>query len=282
MKPKETPDIFSYMDFKEFLADYYQARKKSGRGYSYRQFSQQAGFRSPNVLKEVIEGQRKLTGPSLEQFVKALALNPEETEYFRCLVALCQATSETERDRFAETLKTLAPLAKSYELEADAMEFIQHWIYPVIQELIQADDFRDDPLWIKRRLTSEVDVKDIASALSFLKRKGFIYKDADGRFQAKDQVITSSDEVRSMALRAYYRRIMEQSIRMLEELPLEKREFGALILYLPEEDLIELKGKLKSFLTDLHRWGLSREKKAGQVVQFNLQMYPQTKTPGKG
>lgn len=282
MNQKALPDIFRYMDFKTFLSDYYQARKNSGRGYSYRQFSQQAGFRSPNVLKEVIEGQRKLTATSIERFTKALNMNPEEGEYFRCLVAMNQATSEAEREQFAETLKTLAPLAKSYELEADAMEFIQHWIYPVIQELIQADDFRDDPLWVKRRLTSEVDIKDIAHALSFLKRKGFIYKGADGRFQAKDQVITSSDEVRSLALRNYYRRILEQSSRMLEELPLEKREFGALILYLPEEDLVELKGKLKSFLTELHRWGLSREKKEGQVVQFNFQMYPQTKSPGKG
>jgi hypothetical protein len=65
----------------------------------------------------------------------------------------------------------------------------------------------------------------------------------------------------------------------LEDLPLDQREFGALIFQLPETALPELKARLKNFRKELHQWALEQneatEDKA--VVQLNLQMFPQTK-----
>jgi uncharacterized protein (TIGR02147 family) len=274
----EIPLVFGYTNYRKYLGDFYNARKNSARGYSYRQFGIKAGFSSPNALKNVIEGERNLTPQSVEQFLVALGLDGDEANYFRYLVLMNQAEHDVDKEKFFAKLQEYIPNSRRYELEGDAMEYIQHWLFPVIREMIGADDFRDDPYWIKRRLRSNADLKDIASALTFLKRNGFIFKDENGKFAVKDDVILSSDEVRSMAIRGYYRRVIEQSIAMMEEVPVKEREYGALIFNLPEEDVPELKEKLKTFLNDLHKWTLKKSQKDGVVIQYLFQMYPQTRS----
>ncbi len=139
--------------------------------------------------------------------------------------------------------------------------------------------FRDDPYWIQRRLNGRIDLKEIVAALNFLKKKGFIQKRPDGQFEVKDDIVISSDEVKSLAVRTFHRRILEQAIEALEDLPSDQREFGALIFQLPEPALPELKARLKNFRKELHQWALEQNQPTQDkaVVQLNLQMFPQTK-----
>ncbi|MBC7531306.1 MAG: hypothetical protein H7318_06990 [Oligoflexus sp.] len=67
---------------------------------------------------------------------KALGLSVRMSAYFRCLVALNQASDDEEKHELFKTLTRLAPLTRRYELEADAVEYIQHWIYPVLREMV--------------------------------------------------------------------------------------------------------------------------------------------------
>ncbi len=271
--------IYGYTNYRTYLADFYQARKASRRGYSYRQFSQQAGFTSPNFLKLVIDGKRSLGPQSIEPFGKALGLSQPMAAYFRCLVALNQSQDEEEKQVLIKEITRLTPASKRYELEADAVEYIQHWIYPVLREMVSAREFRDDPYWIERRLSGRSHLREITHALNFLRKKGFIVKDAQGQYQVKDDVIISSDEVRSLAIQSYHRQALEQSIVMLEDLPVSQREYGALIFHLPEENLGELKQKLKEFRKNLHQWALIKAKEQANsvVIQCNFQMFPQSK-----
>lgn len=279
MSDNQTPSVYGYTNYREYLAAFYEAKKNSRRGYSYRQFSQQAGFTSPNYLKLVIEGQRNLSPQSVEQFIDALGLSAPMAAYFRCLVSMNQADDDEEKTELFQKLMRLTPATRRYELEADAMEFIQHWIYPVLREMVLNGEFRDDPYWIERRLNGRSDIREITAALNFLRTKGFIFKDAEGKYQVKDDVVITSDEVRSLAVRTYHRRSLEQAILMLEDLPMAQREYGALIFQLPESSLPELKQRLKDFRKELHKWALDKvkEEQGSVVIQCNYQMYPQSK-----
>lgn len=165
---KLTLSIFGYTNYRRFLLDFYESRKKEAHGYSYRQFGSKAGMTSPNALKNVIENKANLTPQATEKFLVALGLSGSEASYFRCLVLMNQAVQTKDKERYFTELQELTPNANRYELQGDALEYIQHWIYPMIRELIQVKGFRDDPYWIKRRLTSNVDLSDIAKALLFL------------------------------------------------------------------------------------------------------------------
>jgi uncharacterized protein (TIGR02147 family) len=78
--------VFQYRDYRQFLCDFYHYKKLTNPYYSYRLFSMKAGFRAPNLLKLVMDGQRNLTRDSVEKFSRALKLTDAEAAYFYDLV----------------------------------------------------------------------------------------------------------------------------------------------------------------------------------------------------
>jgi hypothetical protein len=78
--------VFEYTDYRRYLHDFYHYKKRTNPYYSYRLFSMKAGFKAPNLLKLVMDGQRNLTRESVDKFVHALRLSNGEAAYFTSLV----------------------------------------------------------------------------------------------------------------------------------------------------------------------------------------------------
>jgi uncharacterized protein (TIGR02147 family) len=145
--------------------------------------------------------------------------------------------------------------------------------------MVALPGFRDDPYWISRRLTGDASASDIGKALRFLYSSGFIVKGEDGAVSQSDNMVMSSDEVKSLAIRNYHRQMIDLAKELLTKLPVARREFGALTMMLPEECMDELKYRLKRFRAELHQWAAEVTDKHREqvVIQVNFQMYPQTR-----
>jgi uncharacterized protein (TIGR02147 family) len=87
------PSIFGYLDYRKYLVDAFQAIQEAHPEYSYRQFSRDAGYGSPNFLQQLKTGSRKLNLMALEGTVRALKLKRKEAEYLRTLVSFDEARS---------------------------------------------------------------------------------------------------------------------------------------------------------------------------------------------
>lgn len=270
--------VYGYTDFRAYLRDFYEFRKDGSHGYSFRAFSKAAGFTSPNILKLVIEGERNISPDATQKFVKALGLKGQMAEYFATLVRMNQAKSDADKEYYFAILQKLTPQAKRRDLSAESLRYLSHWLFPVIREMVALKDFRDDPYWISRRIIGKASATEIGQALQFLMKEGFIEK-VDGQFRTADNMVLSSDEVKSLAIRNYHRQMLEQAKDSLDSLPIEEREFGALTFVLPEAALTELKYKMKMFRRDLHTWAMqvAEEQEGEIVVQVNAQMYPHTR-----
>ncbi len=57
--------IEHYEDFRAYLRDFYDDRKKRSPYFSYRTFARKAGLTSPSHFKEVVDGTRKLTAKTI-------------------------------------------------------------------------------------------------------------------------------------------------------------------------------------------------------------------------
>ena len=87
-REQSSPNLFDYFDYREYLHDFYQFHKKRNSSYSYRLFARKAKLGSPNYLKLVVDGKRRITDRTLCQFARGLGLNQDEEKYFRELVML--------------------------------------------------------------------------------------------------------------------------------------------------------------------------------------------------
>ena len=270
--------VYGYTNFRTYLRDFYEFRKESQRGYSYRAFSKSAGFTSPNILKLVIDGERNISPEATQKFIKALSLAGQMADYFATLVKMNQAKSDADKEYYYSILQKLIPQSKKRDLNTESHKYLSHWLFPVIREMTTLKEFRDDPYWISRRLYGKASINEISQAIQFLVQEGFVEK-IDGKLTMKDNMVLSSDEVKSLSIRNYHRQMLEQAKESLENIPVEEREFGALTFTIPESAVQELKFKLKQFRGELHSWAMQvAEDKGGElIIQVNAQMYPHTK-----
>jgi uncharacterized protein (TIGR02147 family) len=82
----ELKSIYDYIDYRQYLHDYYLYHKTKDSEFSYRFLAKMIGFSSPNFVKLVIDGQRNIGKESLPKIIDALGLKKKEAEYFSYLV----------------------------------------------------------------------------------------------------------------------------------------------------------------------------------------------------
>lgn len=102
-------DVFDYLDFRQYLRDYYAARKAGNPSFSYENFARKAGLKSKGMLHDIMGGKRNLTRDSLYKVAEACGLAGEALVYFENLVAYGQSKSLKERNFFLARLRLRSP-----------------------------------------------------------------------------------------------------------------------------------------------------------------------------
>jgi uncharacterized protein (TIGR02147 family) len=136
--------ILDYMNYREYLRDFFKEKKRELRFYSYRLFSLKAGLRSPNFLKLVIKGERNLSKQSVYKFSKALSLSKKETDYFENLIFFNQSKTLDEKNFFLSRIMEYRDSCDPCKIEETEYDDYSHWYNPVIRELVGTADFKGD------------------------------------------------------------------------------------------------------------------------------------------
>jgi len=137
-------NVFRYLDYRKYLRDYYEERKRLGR-ISYRSFAQRAKLGSPNYLKLVIDGERNLTPAMAARFARACGLAGKAHEFFLELVEFTHAKSLEERAARYSGLKRFAQYREARRLDLAQDAYHSQCYLPAISELVTLESFAEDP-----------------------------------------------------------------------------------------------------------------------------------------
>lgn len=269
------PDIFEYTDYRNFLGDTYSFLKQTKRQFSYRFFSQQAGFHSPNFLKLVIEGKRNLTLDSAEKFVQALDLKKEEALVFRNLVAFNQARSQKEKEETAYALFRSSLLKRVQAKNYARYSYFSHWYMVAIRELVVLGDFREDPEWIARKLSPGITAHQVIDAIGQLLELELLYRDETGRLRQKESIVCTPHEVQSGFVEKFHREMMRLAGESIRRFQRDRRDISSLTLSLSKERMIEMKRRIQDFRDELLALS-SEDQSPDGVYQLNFQLFPLT------
>jgi len=83
-------DIVEYTDYRKYIQDYYDERKRSSV-FSWQEFARKAGFSSAVFLKYVCEGKKNLSLGSAGSVANAMGLAGFEQTYFVLMVSYAHA-----------------------------------------------------------------------------------------------------------------------------------------------------------------------------------------------
>ena len=163
--PSEGPDVFTYLNYRKFLEDWFAARKALNPRFSHRMFARLSGQKSPSLLLHVIQGKRSLTPPTVAAFGRAMKLGPEEASFFAGLVRLDQAATAEERNDAWRRVSASRRFRSARELEGRAFDAISHWYYVAVRELALRSDFVADPKWVARRVRPRITASQASSII---------------------------------------------------------------------------------------------------------------------
>jgi len=215
--------IFSYIDYRKFLKDYYNSEKESKSYFSYRFFSQKAGIKSPVFLKEVYDGKKNLSRNMIEKFCTALKCKQKEANYFRNLVYFNQAKTADEKQEFYAVLRSMIKHIEQHILKSDFFEFYENWYTCVIWELITQFKFKIDYERIAKSVYPAITVRQAQTAIKLLIRLKLIKKQPDGTYKQTEKDISTGSEVASHIIRNHNRKMLELADNAINNIPVNQR-----------------------------------------------------------
>lgn len=268
--------IYGYSDYRQYLADFYSAKKSVNPGYSHRVFAKQAGLSSPSHLLMIIKGERNLSIKTIEKFAEGMHLSSKEKRYFELMVMFNQTNDlQMKAKYFSEIMVLKMSSKKLHKLEKEKFDFLSKWYVVAVYVLVDLKNFKSDPQWISKRLGNTITAVQAKEALDNLTKLEMIATDGEGSFKQTSGAITVPDDTRSVAVFNYHQSMIRLAAEALRNTPQNLREMNGATITIPKEKLPEIKEKIRAFRKEINQLASSYEN-SDEVFQLNIQLFPLT------
>lgn len=268
MKP-----LFTYADYRLFLKDFYEFKKKTTPYFSFRYFAKKVGLNSPNYYKLVMDHQRNLTHKNIKKFSLGLGLSEKEALYFENLVFFNQAKDKNEKEFFEKNILTLKENAERGLLSQDQYAVLSKWYPLVIKELALVQSFCAIPKWIAQKLDHKITPVEAREALELLERLNLITIDPKTKkIHVTTQSLQTPDITYSDAATQYHTQMLDLAKDSLKTQTSQNRCFSALTVAVRKEDLAKAFEKMHAFRNEMDAF-FSKAKKYDHVYQLNLNLF---------
>jgi uncharacterized protein (TIGR02147 family) len=271
MTPKPSASIYDYLDFREYLRDRYEAKKKESSAFSYRYIAGKVGL-DAGSFSRILAGSRKLNLELTGRLARVFGLDDEEKEFFVTLVLYDQAKSHEEKSQFLEKIFRLRGV-KASTLEESQYEFYREWYHSALRQLLHFYPFDGDYARLAKVLRPAIRPAEAKASLKLLEDLGLVVASPEGKIKLTDALITSGESVRAFFMNNLHMSMGELAFRSIQDIDPKERDFSGLTLSLSSKGFADLKAKLKQFRKDV----LELAEKDGAVncvYQVNLQAFP--------
>ncbi len=267
-------NIFEYTDYRKYLRDYYQLMKSTTTWFSHRCFMNKAEIRSPNFLKNVMEGKKNLTKESVLKFAGALGFSRKEIEYFENLVFFDQSKTSSKKQYYYERMKLFSKKVVKATIEEAQIGYFSKWFHCVVRELIVIRDYQDNWMKLASDVRPRITQAQARKSVELLLKLGFIKKNRDGTYSQTSKNITAGDQpVDIMVVRNYHKEALENAKKSLDAFPSDERTCSSLIMSVTRETYEEMEEEINEFR---NRITIIANKSHGsdRVYKLAIQMFP--------
>lgn len=273
-KPKDSlPDLFGYLDYRQFLRDYCVARKNRNPNFSYRYISGKVGIKSSGFFSWVLQGKRNISNKLAFDLTSFFGFTRQQTTYFEQLVTFNQASTHEERKRaFDKLLSMRRGSVKQVGEEQSA--FYHAWYYSALRELVNIMQVTDDTIGeVVAFLSPSVKSAEVTKALALLVRLGMIRKNESGVYERSDEVLSTKEQVPFVALHDYQIVCMKLAKEALDRFETNERELSTVTMSIDNDAYLRIIERLAVFRAEVMEIARSVNYPS-RVMQLNLQLFP--------
>jgi uncharacterized protein (TIGR02147 family) len=240
------PVIFNYLDYREFLKDYYAEQKAIMPSFSYQWMADKAGFKSKSFIKLVIDGRKNLTAESLEKLNLVLKLAEKQFSYLKELIAYNQAQTHALKKYRFERLFMYRKRNPGRLVLQNQYSFYSKWYTNTIRELVTFFDFKGNYEALAKKVQPSISARQAKESIRLLLKLGLIKKTKIGVVQT-DPLITTGDEVASLAVQNFHLQNMVLAAESIDTCPSQDRDISCLVLGLSKQGFEALKEETQAY-----------------------------------
>ena len=261
-----------YTDFRQYLKDFYEERKRNSKSFSYRQFCLKAGIRSPSLFLEVVESRRNLTDSTTQQFAKGLGLTEQDTEYFTVLVRFNQARDSRTKQRWFEELRGLRRRVQVELVPFDRHEYYSRWYFPVLRELACLSGWDNDFTLLGRLVRPALNPRQVRDGIDLLHRLGFLRQEG-GLWIQTSPALSTGPEVDSLLVRACNRQFADLAAQAIDDVPPSRRDSSSMVIGISADGFRRVKEEIRHFKDRIARIA-EDDTQADRVYAMSVQFVP--------
>ena len=276
--PKERPNIFLFLNYREFIKDFCDHQKSINPVFSLRTFS---GKISPalftsGLLYAILKGKRNLSSSLRPKFVRAMDLKEREGQYFEFLVQFNQAKDMEEKNHFFLQLSQFRG-SKAKILSESQYKFFSTWYYPVIWNYFEICQTQSNPVEIAKRIRPAITSIQVDEAIQVLLGLKLIKKMANG-YAVTEKHLATEPEFRGFLAKHYNLQFIQMAANMLDGVAPQYRQYNTLVFSTSERGFAAIKERIVSFQEELKEI-IDRERETDRIFTLSMQLYPNTKLP---
>ncbi len=268
-------NIFNFHDYRQYLEARRRSAGTSEEFKSLRRWAKAVG-KSPSYFSHVLKGRRNLTPKIAELIGQFLGLNLEERNFLIKLVRLNDSHNLNTQKETYQNLKRSPAYQHANFQDHNSHQYLSHWYYVAIREMVQMNGFQLDPVWIQTRLKFKVTLTEIRSALHFLIQNQFIQV-CRGKVVPTQERIQCHREIQGLAIAEFHEQIMNLSVRAMLELERSERKHQAKTIALSQAAFERAREILNHAFDQVQNLAVSPENSGGKdVFQFSLSAFSLT------
>ncbi len=270
--------IYTYLDYRHYLRDFYEGEKSKRASYSLRLFGRIAEI-DASYLSKVMKEQRHLGVQYIVGLVKALRLTEAEADYFENLVHFNRSTAEDQKQHYFELLLRLRR-PHTHSLTAEQYEFYTKWYYTALRNLLEFYSFAEggDYQALGEQLSPAITPQQAKRSVELLSTLGLIEPDEEGFFKLTEAAISTGDEWWTVAVRTFQRETIHLSEEALERHEAERRDISSVTMNITEREFDAIRDMLRKFRSSVIHYANEVEQ-PDRIYQLNLQLIPLSEPP---
>lgn len=271
----DAPNLYTYNDFRIFLADWQRWKQSLDPAFSRSEFSRRLGLpRTRSFLNDVLRG-KTVTPGFVERFEQVLELPRDQSRFFRTLVRFNQAESPAEREQYYEQLVQLNQAPRT-ELDPDAWAYYKDWRNAALRCALDAIDWDgENAAALGRRMTPRFTPGQVKTCFALLQRLGLVERRADGIWKPVHKVLSSGDGGRDEQIRQHQLDCLDLSRdALLADLPAGARDTSANFLAVSPEAEQVLRRRLAHFRAEVRSIVHKDAAPARRVLHLGIQLLP--------
>jgi uncharacterized protein (TIGR02147 family) len=269
MKP-----IFEYLDYRDYLKDFYEERKSRHTFFSFRLFGDKVGIDASYLAKVLIKT-RHLADNSIARVADFCGLSEKEAAYFDTLVRFVKAKSHKDGKLYFEKLLSLKGV-RSNPLMESQYEFYQRWHHSAIRSLLEYFDFKGDYKALGEALSPPISTREAKASVQLLEKLELIKKDPDNRYRLTDTAISTGPHWKSLAIQSFQEETIRLSSESLSRHPKDTRDVSSITMNITRADFEELRERIKEFRSTIITY-VNEQSSPDCVYQLNIQLFPLTR-----